>query len=374
MDDPNPTWMKDSNVPWDVQYRYFTKGWVNNWGWGNYDGTFAYNFFTKASGDGFLPAVQYYQMVSEQPWPNDESKFVAKLQTASTMKSYFSDFILFMKNVKNFGKPVLVLMEGDGFGFCQIQSNGNSSLYAAISDSGVPELQGLPNTVYGFGLALLKIRQATGATNAYMGIHISGWATLKDLFYASVTDPMQPEIDLIYNFLLPFGLNKNNVVGDEFDFMVTDPLDRDSDFYRLTMNQNRWWDAADSASINSQSFNRHIEYIRLFNQKSGKKFILWQIPLGNSNSKNVDNSNNNIAGEGYKDNRPEYFFGDGGNGICHCRKYAEAGVYALLFGRGEGRQSNYVNDVYSDGQYFMKSRAKKNFFDVGGLGLNRVGN
>ena len=31
---PGQTWMKSSGVPWDVRYRYFTKGWVNNWGYG----------------------------------------------------------------------------------------------------------------------------------------------------------------------------------------------------------------------------------------------------------------------------------------------------------------------------------------------------
>ena len=371
-DDPNPTWMKDSKVPWDVEYIYLTKGWVNNWGWGSYDGTFAYNFFIKTNSDGFIPSVQYYQIVGEGPWPNDESKFIAKLQNNSTMTSYFKDFIIFMKQVKNYGKAVMILMEADGFAYCQIQSNNNGNLYAAIADTGIPELQGLPNTVYGFGLALLKIRKAIGATNGYLGIHVSGWASSKDLFYFSVTDPLQPEIDKIYNFLLPFGLTKNNVVGEEFDFLVTDPLDRDSDFYRVTQNQMRWWNASDAASINSTSFNRHIEYLKLFNQKSSKKWILWQIPVGNSNSKNVPNSNKNVAGEGYKDNRAEYFFGDNGLGLCHCRKYAEAGVYALLFGRGEGQQSNFVNDAYTDGQLFMKTRVKKNYYDLGGLALNRT--
>ena len=86
--------MKESDVPWDVQYRYLVKGWVNNWGWSNYDGSFAYNFFQKANQNGYIPAVQYYQMVLEGPWSNDESKFVAKLQNAATMKSYFNDFII----------------------------------------------------------------------------------------------------------------------------------------------------------------------------------------------------------------------------------------------------------------------------------------
>ena len=37
--DTGDTWMRDSGVKWDVRYRYFTKGWVNNWGWSAYDGS-----------------------------------------------------------------------------------------------------------------------------------------------------------------------------------------------------------------------------------------------------------------------------------------------------------------------------------------------
>src|SRR6185503_16302177 len=96
-----------------------------------------------------------------------------------------------------------------------------------------------------------------------------------------------------------------------YDVLVGDPLDRDADFYRLTQGQDRWWNASDSASISSRSFNRYAEWLR----------------LGNSNHKNVNN--NGGASEGYKDNRPEYFFG---SGTAHIEKFADTGVIALLFG------------------------------------------
>ena len=38
-EDTGATWMKNSAVPWDVRYRYFTKRWVDNWGFGAYDGS-----------------------------------------------------------------------------------------------------------------------------------------------------------------------------------------------------------------------------------------------------------------------------------------------------------------------------------------------
>lgn len=31
-EDTGATWMTSSGVPWGARYRYFTKGWVNNWG------------------------------------------------------------------------------------------------------------------------------------------------------------------------------------------------------------------------------------------------------------------------------------------------------------------------------------------------------
>jgi hypothetical protein len=348
-EDTGATWMKNSGVLWDVRYRYFTKRWVDNWGFGAYDGSWGLAYMRECDAQRFIPAVQYYQMNGEAG--GGESAFLQKVQNATTMRGYFGDFKLLMQRAKDFGKPVIILLEADGFGFLQQQTGNNSAAYAAIKDSGVAELAGLPNTVAGWGLAFLQLRKSVGATNAVLGIHISGWASGKDVVYGSVTDPLSPEVDKVYNFLAPFGLAAN-VTGSTWDVLVGDPLDRDSDYYVLVQGQNRWWDASDAASINSKSFNRYAEWVRLWNVKSSKRWVLWQIPLGNSNHRNV--ANDGSARAGYKDNRPEYFFG---NGTAHMAKFADAGVIGLLFGAGAGGQSSYQNDTYSDGQLFMKSRA-----------------
>lgn len=359
-EDTGSTWMKNSGVRWDARYRYLTKGWVNNWGFGAYDGSFALNYFRECDAQATVPAVQYYQVFAEPG--GGESATLQKVQNAATMRSYFGDFKLLMQRAKDFGKPVMILLEADAFGFLEQQSNGNSSAPAAIASTGMNELQGLPNTLAGFGLAFLQLRKAVGANNAVLGVHISAWASGKDIAAFSVTDPLQPEVDKVYGFLAPFGLAAN-VTGQQFDVLVGDPLDRDADFYRLTQNSNRWWDASDTASISSRSFNRYAEWLRLWNVKAQKRWVLWQIPLGNSNSKNV--YNNGGAAEGYKDNRPEYFFG---SGTAHIEKFAETGVIALLFGAGAGGQSTYTNDQYSDGQLFMKSRAGA-IVNAGGVAL-----
>ncbi|HVW24759.1 MAG TPA: hypothetical protein VHC69_05285 [Polyangiaceae bacterium] len=357
-EDTGGTWMKSSGVPWGARYRYFTKGWVNNWGYGSYDGSWGLSYLKECDSQGYVPAVQYYQIVGEAG--GGESATLSKVQNATTMKSYFGDFKIFMQRVKDFGKPVLVLLEADGFGFLEQQTSGNPNTTAAIASTGMPELAGLPNTVAGWGLAFLQIRKAVGATNAILGIHVSAWASGKDIAYFNVTDPLQPEVDKVYSFLSPFGLGAN-ATGQTYDLLVGDPLDRDSDYYRLTQNQDRWWDASDGASISSKSFNRYAEWLRLWNVKASRRWVLWQIPLGNSNQKNVYNNGN--PSEGYKDNRPEYFFA---SGTAHVTTFANDGVIALLFGAGAGGQSSYTNDVYTDGQLFMKSRAGA-FLKAGGL-------
>ena len=169
------TWMEGSGVPWDVRYAYFTYGWADNWGYGSDNGSWGLGYMQESASEGFIPAVEYYCMNGEPG--GGEDQFLAKTQDATTMAEYFGDFKILMQNVKSFGKPVVVLLEADGFGFLEEQSNGDPTTYAAVAASGVPELASLPNTVAGWGLAFLQLRQAVGASNAILGIHVSAWAS-----------------------------------------------------------------------------------------------------------------------------------------------------------------------------------------------------
>ena len=138
----------------------------------------------ECDGQRFIPAVQYYQMNGEPG--GGESAFLAKVQNATTMASYFGDFKILMQRAKDFGKPVIILLEADGFGFLEQQTGGNSArLRRDRGQRRSPSSAGLPNTVAGWGLAFLQLRKAVGASNAMLGIHISGWASGKDIAYGS---------------------------------------------------------------------------------------------------------------------------------------------------------------------------------------------
>ncbi|MBS1148715.1 MAG: hypothetical protein H6Q89_413, partial [Myxococcaceae bacterium] len=328
-EDTGATWMKNSGAPWDVRYRYFTKGWVNNWGWGTADGSWGLQYLQETAAQGQIPAIAYYQMQGEPG--GGEDQFYAKAQNATTMRSYFGVFKLLMQRAKDFNQPVMILLEADGYAFLEQQSGRNPNAYAAVAATGLPELAGLPNTVAGWGMAFLQLRKSVGATKVVLGIHVSGWESGLDLFHASVTEPLQPHVDSVYGFLSKLGIAANQT-GETYDVLVGDPLDRDADYYQLVRGENRWWDPSSTASVTSKSFNRYAEWLRLWNLKAGKRWVLWQIPVGNSSSLNVCNGGG--PRQGYKDNRTEYFFG--ASGAANREKFASNGVIALLFGQGEG--------------------------------------
>ncbi len=346
------TWMKSSGVKWDYKYAYLTYQWSTNWGFGPRDGAFAQAFFQSADADGYMPAISYYEM---NDIPPSNTGFYQKVQLPAAMAEYFADFKLLMQQAKTFGKPVLVMVEPDGYAYLQ-ESAVLPTSPAAIASTGLPELASLPNTAAGWGLAFLQIRKSVGASNVVLGIHISGWATGLDIEYTSVTEPLQPAVDNVYAFLGPLGLTPN-VTGDTYDVLVGDPLDRDSNYYKLVQGQNRWWDPSDSAPITSSSFNRYAEWMRLWNVKSSKRWVLWQVPIGNSLSKDI--CYNGSIGSGYKDNRTEYFFGDGGT--AHLQKFVANGMISLLFGAGDGCQSRQEVD-----NNFLKTNVGA-FYTKGGM-------
>lgn len=359
------TWMTESNIPWNSRYMYLSPGWADNWGWSEFNGSYAFRYMKEAESMDALPVFEFYLL--NNIGTGGTAGLYNKTKDPATMKSYFDQYKLLLSRAKEFGKPVLILIEADGFAFLQLQTGSDPGAYAAIADSTVPELAGLPNTIAGWGLAFLELKKKMNADNVVLGMHISAWASSRDISYSSSTIPLEPEVDKVYNFLAPLGL-ADNQTGIQYDLLVGDPLDRDCDYYRIKFGYDRWWDTSSDASINSKSFNRYAEWLRLWNVKTEKRWVLWQIALGNANHLNVTNSAAFKSREGYKDNKVEYFLGRGSTD--HRAKFADSGVIGLLFGRGASDQSTYLNDVDKYGNLYMKSKARS-FYKNGGMLLKR---
>jgi hypothetical protein len=385
LEDNDGSWMTASGVKWDVRWAYFTasgtNGWYNGFVGGADSTTWAVNWMQSAISQGYIPLVQYYVIQADYPPADDRgtnllnSSKTGKVQTPATMKDYFTKFKLFLTAAKQVNKPVVVILEGDVFGFLEMQANNDPTTYAAIADSGMPELAGLPNTVAGFGLAYLALRKSVGATNVVMGPDVPAYAANGDFLNYTPTDPVQPHVDYQYkNFFSKLGVGTNQT-GSAYDFTATCPASADTGQYAAQGDTGRMWSASDTASVNSESLNRYAAWLTAFNQESKTPWVIWQIPMGNSNSPDVYNQEGAWAGPypsgykvpagctsssktgcpgGYTDNRAEYFLG--AERTQHLTKFAAAGVFGLFFGAGTGGASDQTDDYYTDGQLFMKSR------------------
>jgi hypothetical protein len=381
------SWMKASGVAWDVQWDYFNTqngaSWYNGFAGGAASTTWAAGWMQGIVADGYIPGVQYYELQNDySPSTSDGANVLMgqkRLQSASTMNDYFSKVKIFLQAAKTVSpSPVIMIIEGDTFAYIEHQSNNDPTTPAAIASSGLPELAGLPDTVAGFGLAFLALRKSVGATNVVMGPDLPSYVSIGgDFLNYNPTADLQTQVDYQFtSFFSHFGVGAAaNVVGAQFDFVASCPASADTALYAADGDTGRSWDASDSASINSESFNRYAEWLRLFHVASQTPWLIWQIPMGNSNSPNVPNAEGKWAGpysgitvpagctsssqtgcpSGYKDNRPEYFFAAGPGNTAHLQKFATSGVFGLFFGAGTGGASDQSDDYYTDGKLFMST-------------------
>jgi len=352
------TWMKASGVPWDARCRFFTRGWYDNFGYGPNDGSWLRSYLDEAKANGHIPGVAY-MVLSGQPG-NDS---LAKIQNPATMADYFTDFKRLLQIARNFRNPMVVMLENTEFAHIERAAKHDPTLPAAVASSGLPELADLPNTVAGWGLAFLRLRRSVGAMNVKLAIDVATWASDLDIAVGDVAVPLEPEVDRVWGFLSRMGLLPN-ITGDTYDLLSQHVSVHDFDYTKLVQGRDIWWDASEAASVNSRSFNRYITWLSLWNQKAGRRWVLWEIPVGNSNSLNEANTGQPRGG--YRDNRAEWVFGL--SGAPHRDVLAKAGVGIMFFGLASTAQASVVNDYYTDGQLFMKSRAGA-FLLSGGLVL-----
>jgi hypothetical protein len=394
--DPDGTWMTASHVAWDVRWDYFSggangAGWYNAYSGGALSSEFALEWMRGTANQGYIPAIQYFVLRTDHPPPADAGDVhptLPTLQSPEQMKDYFSKFKILMEAAKEVPSPVIVILEAGTFGYLELQTGDDPTAHAAIAESGLEELADLPNTVAGFGLAFLKMRTVVGATNVVMGPDVVP-SVAGDVLGSLVSDNLEPHVDTQTKFFRALGVGQNPF-GAPFDFVAAHPALSDADYVRLVEGDSTGtWDPSDDASVYSRSFNRCAQWLKLFHDATKTPWLLWQLPMGNSNSPNVPNKDGAWAGPypagtilppgcrsgsttgcpgGYKDNRPEYFFGLGHE--PHLALFADAGVFGLLFGANGSDQSTQVDDYYSDGNLFLASRVAA-FLDAGGFPLGR---
>lgn len=332
----NISWMTGSGARWDTRYQYLGGGANTGSSWSTWNtpaGAFAAYYMQNSSSAGYVPVFTYYQLLQSSPASGgtEPDKDFNNLNNPSTMNAYFSDFKLLMTQAGAFGKTVIVQIEPDLWGFLQMRSANPNNITAAVASSGLADVASYPNTVSGFAKALVGLRNQY-APNALLGFHISPWAST----YGDISTSHDAAFNVAgaaqqtANFYLQTGAN--------FDLMFYDVADRDAAFYQSQGDPNHWWDVNNTTYPN---FNRFHQFVAAITSATGKRGMLWQVPLGNTLYRSENNTKNH-----YQDNRVQYYLN--GSGTQHIMDLANAGITGILFGAGEGQQTGY-DDAAADG-------------------------
>lgn len=291
------------------RYQYLAGGVNTGQGWAtwNPDGAFVSRYVAESRRVGVIPVFSYYQLLQSKPGrPSGERDAdLANLRNAATMQAYWGDLRLFFRRAH--GPSTVVLhVEPDLWGYVQQTSrNDDASTVPAVVPEG-------PQTASGFAQEVVRLRDQL-APNVLLAWHMSGWGTLHDIVYE---DPPGRTVVSYATRSAHFYRS----LGARFDVSFEDFSDRDAGFYaKIEGNPRTWFTPAD--------FHRHLLYAQTFVRLARVRMAVWQIPLGNTRMRALDNTWGH-----FQDNRVQWLLDDASR--AHLRAYARAGVVAFLFGGG----------------------------------------
>ena len=314
------------------RYQYLAGGvnTGNGWATWNTGAMFADYYVDESVAQGITPVFIYYQLLQSNPAGGAENTAdLNNLKNISTMHSYWADVRLLLQHLGAYSKTIVVDIEPDLWGYIQQASSGDdgATVPAAVASSGDADVAGLPNNADGFARAFIKLRDKY-APNVLLGYELSMWGTL--------TDPITQNTPLAnIDALAARSAAFQQSLGAAFDLVFTDPADRDAAFDQIINGDGgvSWWDDADYA--------RFDRYVSGFVNGVGLRMVLWQIPLGNTKMRAM----NNTWGH-YQDNHVQRWFDDAT--ATHLAATVDSGVIAMLFGGGADGTTS-VTDARNDG-------------------------
>ena len=281
-------------APFGFRYQYLAGGVNTGQGWStwNPNGSFVTRYEQESWAAGEIPVFTYYMLLQSKPAGGDEATVdLAHLRDPTVMRAYWADVRLFFKRAHS-AKTVVLHVEPDLWGYLE-QANA-----VALASS--------------FAQEFVRLRDSL-APNVVLAYHMSGWGTKHDIVYEKPPDATvrsyAAQSAAFYRAL-----------HAHFDIAFEDFSDRDAGFYAVQQgNPKTWFKPAD--------FARHLLYAKTFVQLAGVRIVAWQIPLGNTVMRAMNNT-----WDHFQDNRVQWLLGPGSR--AHLRAYVAAGFAGFLFGRG----------------------------------------
>lgn len=309
-----------ATTPLQARYHYLSGG-VNTgqgWtGWAAGGGSFVSGFVAESQAASFLPIFSLYQLRQSRPGravADEATAVLLNLRTTATMRAFYRDVEAFMGQAARAGGPVVLHVEPDLWGYAQARGGDDARrIPAAVASTGIEALKGLPDSVAGMARAIVRLRDRL-APNVILGYHLSIWGTGVDIARANSSDAA---VDGLAERSAAFYRS----LGADFDVIFAEFADRTPGYaMKVDGDAGGWWDAAD--------FARHTRYLGVVSSRTGKRIVLWQIPLGNRVMRAVNDTPYH-----YRDNRVEWLLGPRMD--ANLSAYERAGVIGLLFGAAQ---------------------------------------
>jgi hypothetical protein len=272
---------------------------------------------THAHDADVLGAVPMYTLYQMADWGDDGPTELNALNTTSFMKMYWRSARLMFGLLGSYGKPALVNLEPDFWGYCQtyFKMTGKSptEIPAYVQDeTDNPDCTSLPNNLTGMALCLVQLRNKY-ATNALLGFAPSLWGNTAQ----ATADFMNAVID-----------------HTKYDFVIVQTLDRDAGCLESGVDCSRagsgwYWSDSDYTNAFNSATTLHTVI--------GLPLLWWQTPLG------VAKSTSGGTTKHYRDNRVLTFFSSPS-------RLVQAGAFGMVFGAGDLNQTNITTD---QGQFWQ---------------------
>jgi hypothetical protein len=293
----------------DILDQYLVGAGSGDWTtWNSPTGAYVGVVASEAEQVGAIPMYTLYQMAT-----NGDGN-LADLTNNAFMTRYWSNIRVLYQQIAAYGKPALVNLEPDFWGYAEQQSNQNPTTLTALVTINA-DCASLSDDIVGVAGCLLKMARQY-APQAYVGFPPSDWGGNSTA--------------QVVTFMHAIG-------AAQADFIVMETLDRDAGCFEISPQPSDcargggpwYWDETNQTTPN---FSQHLAGVQQYHDGLGElPVIWWQTPMG------VPSSTAGGTVNHYRDDREDYF-------LKHPSQLTAVGGLGVVFSAGDGNQTTIAND------------------------------
>lgn len=246
---------------------------------------------------------------------------LAYLGDSAFMTQYWHLAKLVFQRLAIYGKPALVSVEPDFWGFVESQAPGGDPTKVTVQVTVEPSCAAYANDLTGLAACYIHLAR-TYAPKARIGFPPSSWGA--------------PTIAENIAFMNKVGVGAG-------DFTVVQTTDRDVGCYEAGNDSacTRSLSYLDESNATSPNYTEYLATMKQYRDGIGTPLIWWQTPLG------VPSSTRGGTPNHYRDNHVHYF-------LTHTSELVAIGGVGAVFGAGWSTQTTITSD---NGQFKTLSTA-----------------